>query len=124
MTLPSHIRHHLLQVVQGWVSLQQLLVKGHWEIELHDSQVVDGEAADDTDEVKQVNVLKRLQGTNDLHVFVYRGCGVSVTNSINKANYPSGLKSRYYRYYIIARSRFVFPMFTLFENQMSLDSSW
>ena len=109
MTLPSHIRHHLLHVVQCWVPLQQLLVKGHWEIELHDSQVVDGEAADDTDEVEQIDVLKRLQGTilfKDLHVFVYR-VGASVTISINKA-----------------RSHFDFPMFTLFENQMSLDSSW
>lgn len=80
---PSHIWHKLFQVIQCWVPLQELLVKGNGEVELHYSEIVDGQTTDDPDEVEQVKVLKSLQATltddqcsniwknTDLHIFSY-----------------------------------------------------
>lgn len=59
---PPHVWHQLFQVVQRWLLLQELLVERQREVELHDGQVVDGQAADEPDEVKQVNVLESLEG--------------------------------------------------------------
>lgn len=60
---PPDVGHELFQVIQCWFLLQELLVKGNGELQLYYGEIVDGQAADHTDEVEQVKLLKGLQAT-------------------------------------------------------------
>lgn len=54
----------LLEVVQRRRHVQQLLVESQWEVEVHHGGVVDGQAADDPDQVKPVLLHKTLKDTH------------------------------------------------------------
>lgn len=59
--LPGLGGRELLEVLQRGRHLQQLLVENQREVEVHHRGVVDGETADDPDQVKPVLLNKTLE---------------------------------------------------------------
>lgn len=86
---PSHIWHELFQVVQRWLPLQKLLVQSHGEVELHDGEIVDGQTADDSDEVEQLNVFKGLQHTMEMEIQTFPSAAQFKMCPITEATFSS-----------------------------------
>lgn len=59
--LPSLGGRQLLEVLQGRRHIEQLLVENQGEVEVHHCGVVDGQTADDPDQVEPVLLNKTLE---------------------------------------------------------------